>query len=142
MTNHTGGVVLERISGKKLSFIVGTLLLIQFVFFMIGAFKCIFFYFLFSQIYFYFTYFAPYSVPNATHTETVEGIMCKDKMPFKGRLKNAKEEADANEFIYLRDYIGRPISNCDPVPIDENVVYLNFLISFYIINKHFILFLF
>ncbi|CAF0747056.1 unnamed protein product [Brachionus calyciflorus] len=93
------GVILERLSGKKLSVLVTILFIAQILFFLIGALK----------------------FPNATHTETVEGIMCKDRNAYK--RKGAKIE---NEFFYLRDYLGRPLANCERIEADQhNNIILN-----------------
>lgn len=89
------GVVLERLSGKKLSFLVVTLLILQLIFFIIGFVK----------------------FPNATHTETVEGIMCRDKP-----LVNTKTKVtyDHTNLYYLRDYLGRSNANCDRIEVDDH----------------------
>lgn len=50
MTLNNNGVILERLSGKKLSILVGILIAFQIAFFLIGALK----------------------FPQCTHTETVE----------------------------------------------------------------------
>lgn len=87
MTNN--GVILERLSGKKLSVLVAILFSLQIAFFLIGALK----------------------FPNANHTETVEGIMCRDKeayskwtQPIK-KSKTPKTSSNDNLY-YLRDYLG------------------------------------
>jgi hypothetical protein len=41
--------------------------------------------------------------------------MCKDKV----EVKNKKTTKD--EVYYLRDYLGRSLSNCDRVEVDEHV---------------------
>ena len=56
-----------------------------------------------------------FQVPHATHTETVEGIMCKNKTEVKTK-KSSKDEV-----FYLRDYLGRSLSNCDRIEVDEHV---------------------
>ncbi|RNA23913.1 wntless, partial [Brachionus plicatilis] len=90
------GVILERLSGRKLSVLVATLFLAQILFFLLGALK----------------------FPHATHTETVEGIMCKDSNVFKRKK--------TEEFFYLRDFLGRPLSNCDRIEVDHhNNIILN-----------------
>ena len=95
MSNN--GVILERLSGKKLSVLVSILLALQIVCFLIGAIK----------------------FPHATHTETVEGVMCRDKAPSKAKGKTVKT-ADETRTYYLRDYLGRVNSNCDRIEVDEN----------------------
>lgn len=54
-------------------------------------------------------------VPNATHTETVEGVMCRDGLGKKSKFP------DHEHMFYLRDYLGRVNSNCQRVQVDENV---------------------
>ena len=94
---QNNGVILERLSGKKLSILVGILVIFQIIFLLIGCLK----------------------FPNATHTESVEGIMCKEKI--KSKLLNDKKTTTKNdEIYYLRDYIGRTISNCERVQTDEH----------------------
>ena len=43
--------------------------------------------------------------------------MCKDENAFKSRSADAKD----NGYIYLRDYLGRSISNCQRIEVDEHV---------------------
>ena len=50
--------------------------------------------------------------------------MCKDKV----EVKNTKDEV-----YYLRDYLGRSLSNCDRVEIDEHVIKLEKLKNFNLI---------
>ncbi len=99
----TNGVILERLSGKKLSVLVSFLLSLQVAFFLIGALK----------------------FPNASHTETVEGIMCRDKEAYAkwNQPPNSKKTSKTNavnkensNLYYLRDYLG----------IFENLTYLKF----------------
>lgn len=103
MTNANNGVILERLSGKKLAILVGVLLSVQVIFFLIGALK----------------------FPNATHTETVEGIMCRDKEAYAEwqkptRKKSSKTSVDQNENLYyLRDYLGNSKSNCEYIEVDD-----------------------
>jgi len=89
----TNGVILERLSGKKLSVLVSFLLSLQVAFFLIGALK----------------------FPNASHTETVEGIMCRDKEAYAkwNQPTNSKKTSKTNavnkensNLYYLRDYLG------------------------------------
>lgn len=84
------GVILERLSGKKLSVLVGILFFFQVSFFLFGI------------LWF----------PNATHTETVEGIMCRDKEVYsrwnpdqKSKHIEATENSKSNLY-YLRDNKG------------------------------------
>lgn len=101
MSNN--GVIIERLSGKKLAILVGILISLQIGFFVLGALR----------------------FPNATHTETVEGIMCRDKDTYKfwqsTKEKSLKKinEKDANTFYYLRDKKGRSISNCEHIEVDN-----------------------
>ena len=66
------------------------------------------------MIYILFIDLITWKVPNSTHTETVEGIMCKDPAS-KNNFK------DMEHMYYLRDYMGRINSNCERVVADENV---------------------
>ncbi len=92
MSNN--GVILERLSSKKLFILLSILVILQIVFFAIGGLK----------------------FPNATHTETVEGIMCRDKEAYsfwkenssKKPLKSSKSHVTKNSNLYyLRDYLGK-----------------------------------
>lgn len=84
------GVILERLSGKKLSLLVGILIFFQLGFFFLGIF----------------------CFPNATHTETVEGTMCRDKEVYSEwnlgfQDKNNETIKDSNSNLYyLRNYEG------------------------------------
>ena len=89
----SNGVILERLSGKKLSILVSLLLTLQVGFFLIGALK----------------------FPNASHTETVEGIMCRDKEVYakwqqpsnnKKSSKTKSVNKQTKNLYYLRDYLG------------------------------------
>ncbi len=89
----SNGVILEKLSGKKLSVLVSLLLTLQVGFFLIGALK----------------------FPNASHTETVEGIMCRDKEAYtdwklprnnKKSLKTDSTNTENKNLYYLRDYLG------------------------------------
>jgi hypothetical protein len=88
MSNN--GVILERLSSKKLSFFVIILISLQVVFFLLGI----------------------LSFPSATHTETVEGIMCRDKEVYsKWNLDQKNEHYKNNQnsiknLYYLRDQKG------------------------------------
>jgi hypothetical protein len=81
---NDNGVILERLSGKKLLVLVICLVLVQFMFVMIGFLK----------------------FPNATHIETIEGMMCKNR--------------PSESTLYLRDYLGRSLSNCERIDVDES----------------------
>ncbi len=114
------GVVIERLSGRKLSFLVSILVALQVIFFLIGGLMCNIFSFVNWLKYEKLKYCGVlYKVPHATHTETVEGIMCLDKKvenTIKAKTKKTEETT-----YYLRDYLGRVNSNCERVEVDENV---------------------
>ena len=86
------GVVLERLSGKKLAILVSILFIIQIAFFLVGGLL----------------------FPTSTHTETVEGMMCRDKRSL-------------NQIYYTRNRFGASNDvNCDIIhelKTEDDVIY-------------------
>ena len=95
----SNGVILERLSGRKLSVLVALIVICQAAFFLVGSLK----------------------FPNATHTETVEGIMCRDKQAYAHwQPKSGKNLPTTKaDLYYLRDYLGRILSNCEHIQVDQ-----------------------
>lgn len=45
--------------------------------------------------------------------------MCRDKQAYRN-WQQLKEATNDSNLYYLRDYLGRPFSNCDKIEVDEN----------------------
>jgi hypothetical protein len=116
------GVILERLSGKKLAILIALLLTLQIFFFLIGAFKCKLFLLIkmsnSNRQTNNFIINSTQIVPNSTHTETVEGILCRDS---DDAIISSSNSQDEPNIYYLRDNIGRSNSNCERISVDQNV---------------------